>query len=66
MTWKLVPGPIVFTENYHNLHWKMIFLKQSDSIGYVMVKLLKYVTCCRKKDHPILRFQLRFDVLNLV
>ena len=43
MTWKLVPGPIVFTENYHNLHWKMIFLKQSDSIGYVMVKLLKYV-----------------------
>ena len=25
-----------------------------------------YVNCCRKKDHPILRFQLRFDVLNLV
>ena len=25
-----------------------------------------YVTCCRKKDHPLLRFQPRFDVSNLV
>ena len=25
-----------------------------------------YVTCCRKKDHPLLRFQTRFDVSNLV
>ena len=24
------------------------------------------VTCCRKKDHPVLRFQSRFDVFNLV
>ena len=24
------------------------------------------VTCCRKKDHPLLRFQPRFDVCNLV
>ena len=26
----------------------------------------QYVTCCRKKDHPVLRFQPRFDVYNLV
>ena len=25
-----------------------------------------FVTCCRKKDHPILRFQPHFDVPNLV
>ena len=25
----------------------------------------QYVTCCRKKDHPVLRFQPRFDVSNL-
>ena len=25
-----------------------------------------FVTCCRKKDHPVLRFQPRFDVFNLV
>ena len=27
---------------------------------------MESVTCCKKKDHPILRFEPRFNVSNLV
>ena len=32
----------------------------------IFVMLTVYVTCCRKKDHPISPCQLRFDVSNFV
>ena len=44
MTWKLVPGPFAFVKNNkHNHYWKIKFLKQTDYIRYIIVKLSKYV-----------------------
>ena len=37
---------------FHNFEWQL-FVRSP-------------VTCCRKKDHPLLRFQPRFDVSDLV
>ena len=34
-------------------------------IIYIIISYSVYVTCCRKKDHPVLRFQPRFDVSEI-
>ena len=43
-----------------------LFFMDTVGVYCVLSEIITFVTCCRKKDHPALRFQPRLDVFNLV